>query len=380
MKITTIPRQLETDIRKNWDSGKVIIVLGPRQVGKTTLLTALCAAQGNYLELNGDNPEHRLLFANWDTERLRRLFGNYETVFIDEAQRIPEVGLIAKVVHDQMPIVRLLLSGSSALEIAGQINEPLTGRKWEYTLFPISYGEALHHFGLVAVTQRLKDFMVYGMYPEVLNSPQNTEQVLRQLAGSYLYKDLLQYQGIRKPEVVDKLLLALALQLGNEVNYNELSRNLGIDRHTIETYINLLERAFVVFRVQPFNRNLRSEISTSRKIYFYDNGIRNAIIGNFTPLHLRNDVGALWENFVVTERIKALQYNHWYGRWYFWRTHTRQEIDWVEEKDGQLSAFEFKWNPKKASARLPKTFLDTYPIAKSGTITPDNLHDFLELR
>jgi predicted AAA+ superfamily ATPase len=219
--------------------------------------------------------------------------------------------------------------------------------------------------------------LIYGTYPEVITNPNDAEHILNQIAGSYLYKDLLQYQGIRKPEVLDKLLLALALQLGSEVNCNELSRTVGVDRGTVEQYIALLEKAFVVFRVNPLARNVRNEINTTRKIYFYDTGIRNAIIGNFQPLELRQDVGALWENFIISERVKALRYKSWYGRTYFWRTYQQQEIDWIEEIDGAFSAYEFKWNPKKSKAKFSSTFLDNYPIKKTMVVTTENADEFI---
>ncbi len=214
----------------------------------------------------------------------------------------------------------------------------------------------------------------------MITQPNDAENILKQISGSYLYKDLLQYQGIRKPEVLDKLLLALALQMGSEVNYNELSKTIGIDRATAEQYISLLEKAYVVFRVPPLSRNVRNEINTSRKIYFYDNGIRNAVIGNFKSLEFRQDVGELWENFMISERVKLLNYKGWYGRTYFWRTYQQQEIDWIEEIDGEFSAFEFKWNDKKANKKFPKTFLDNYAPKRTTVVIPGNCDEFLEIK
>jgi predicted AAA+ superfamily ATPase len=258
------------------------------------------------------------------------------------------------------------------------MNEPLTGRKWEYNLFPLSWGELKSHYGYAKNIKNLNQYLIYGMYPEVISNPNEAESILKQISGSYLYKDILQYQGIRKPEVLDKLLLALALQLGSEVNYNELSRTIGVDRATVEQYISLLEKAFVVFRLSPLSRNVRNEMNTSRKIYFYDNGIRNAIIGNFKSIEFRQDIGALWENFVIAERIKTQSYNKWHGRNYFWRTYQQQEIDWIEEKDGMFSAYEFKWNTKKNNKKFPKTFLDNYSVVEQKIITPNNIDEFLE--
>ncbi len=371
-----ITRQLEALIQNRWDSGKVIIVLGPRQVGKTTLLEHICKQNGEYTFMNGDDidTQNRLEINN--EEQLKRLLSGKTTVFIDEAQRIKNIGLTLKIIHDRLKHIRLVVSGSSALELGSSIIEPLTGRKWEYHLFPISWGELVQHKTYWNALQQLETRLIYGMYPEAINQEGQEEEVLRQIAGSYLYKDLLNFQGIRKPDMLSKLLTALALQVGSEVSYNELSNTLRIDRATIEQYIGLLEQAFVVFRLQPFSRNLRNEISSSRKIYFYDNGIRNAIIGNFNPLALRTDTGALWENFLISERMKANHYRQAYGNRYFWRTHAQQEIDYIEEYDGGLHAYEFKWNPK-AKAKFSKTFTDAYPTATTQLITRDNFDAFL---
>ena len=374
-----IKRALASVLQDKWDSGKVLIVTGPRQVGKTTLLTDLCEKEGNCIYVNGDDPEDRLMLYDAGETKLRNLIGQHTTIFFDEAQRIPEIGLLLKIIHDKIKNVRVIVSGSSALELAHVMNEPLTGRKWEYNLFPFTYPELAEYFGYQKNYKNLAGYLIYGMYPEVVTKPNDAEQTLKELAGSYLYKDLLQYQEIRKPEVLDKLLLALALQLGSEVNYNELSRLIGIDRATVENYINLLEKTFIVFRLAPLARNVRNEINTSRKIYFYDNGIRNAIIGNFKPVELRQDTGALWENFMITERVKQLAYRRWHGRKYFWRTYQQQEIDWIEEIDGTFSAFEFKWNPKTGRKSFPKTFTDNYTVQKTMIVTPDIIDEFLSM-
>ncbi|WP_298305678.1 ATP-binding protein [Flavobacterium sp.] len=372
---------LERDLKKNllekWNSGKVLILIGPRQVGKTTLIRSLCEAEGNYLFINGDDAEDRMLLENAGESKLRNLIGSHKTVFFDEAQRIANIGIILKIIHDQIKGVRVVVSGSSALEIANEINEPLTGRKWEFNLFPFSWNELLKHFGALQNFKNIPQYLLYGTYPEVITNVVDAENTLKQIAGSYLYKDLLQYQGIRKPEVLDKLLLALALQMGSEVNYNELSRTVGVDRATVEQYISLLEKAYVIFRLAPLARNVRNEMNTSRKIYFYDNGIRNAIIGNFKSLEFRQDVGALWENFMISERLKILNYKKWHGRTYFWRTYQQQEIDWIEEIDGAFSAFEFKWNVKNSYKKFPKTFIDNYTIHQTMVVTPNNCDVFL---
>lgn len=373
-----INRDLQSQLLEKWNSKKVLIVTGPRQVGKTTLIRSLCEKEGNCLFINGDDAEDRVLLENAGKTKLEQIIGNYKTVFIDEAQRIKNIGLILKIIHDQIKGVRLIASGSSAFDLANEVNEPLTGRKWEFTMFPLSWNELNQHFGYFQQLKNLEQYLIYGLYPEVVVNT-NKEEILVQLSGSYLYKDLLQYKNIRKSDVLDKLLLALALQVGSEVNYSKLSQTVGVDRATVEQYITLLEKVFVIFRLNPLARNVRNEINTSRKIYFYDNGIRNAIVRNFKSLALRQDVGAMWENYLIAERIKFLSTNKINCRYYFWRTYQQQEIDWIEEKDGIFYAYEFKWNPNKAKKKFPKTFTDNYKIEKTMVVTPENCHEFLSL-
>lgn len=371
-----ITRLLEVQLRNRWNSGKALVVLGPRQVGKTTLLRKLCAEQDTYLLLNADDADVRQQLENTNELRLRQLLGPNKTVFIDEAQRIRNIGLTLKLITDQLPDVRLLVSGSSALELANEISEPLTGRKWEFRLFPISWPELVASQGYLDAHRQLETRLLYGMYPEVVTSLGDERAVLQQLSTSYLYKDLLSYGGIRKPDLLDKLLVALALQIGSEVSYSELSRLLQVDKATVENYISLLEKAFIVFRLQPLSRNLRHEINTSRKIYFYDNGIRNAVLADFKPLALRADVGGLWENFLISERQKHLHYSQQWARTYFWRTYQQQEIDYVEEQDGAFRAFEFKWSPK-AKARFPQSFIDSYAPVQTDVITREGFESFV---
>ena len=371
-----IERSLKTSLISQWDSGKVLIVTGPRQAGKTTLLRNICVEKGPFLFINGDDPEVRLQFEQAGENKLRQIIGNHTTVFIDEAQRIPDIGIIAKIIHDMLGNIRLIISGSSALEISSAINEPLTGRKWEYFLYPISWQELVDYLGYFDARKQLEQRLIYGMYPEIIIGNNDPQLLIKSLAGSYLYKDLLQFEGIRKPELLDKLLVALALQIGSEVNYNELSTLLRVDRNTIERYIDLLEKAFVVFRIHPLSRNLRNELNTGRKIYFYDNGIRNALIGDFKTLEMRNDKGALWENFMISERKKRNAYKLWYGRSFFWRTYQQQEIDLIEEIDGEFHAFEFKWN-KTSRAKFSKTFLDTYKPLRTLSVSQENFEEIL---
>ncbi|PJC62868.1 MAG: ATPase [Flavobacteriales bacterium CG_4_9_14_0_2_um_filter_32_27] len=373
-----INRDLRSQLLEKWNSRKVLVVIGPRQVGKTTLVRSLCEKEGDYLFINGDDAEDRVVLENAGKTKLEQIIGTNKTVFIDEAQRIKDIGLILKIIYDQIKGVRLIASGSSAFDLANEVNEPLTGRKWEFIMFPLSWNELNQHFGYFQHVKNLEQYLIYGLYPEIVVNT-NKEEILIQLSGSYLYKDLLQYKSIRKSDVLDKLLLALALQVGSEVNYNELAQTVGADRATIEQYITLLEKVFVIFRLNPLARNVRNEINTSRKIYFYDNGIRNAIIRNFKPLTLRQDVGALWENYLISERIKFLSTNKINCRYYFWRTYQQQEIDWIEEKDGVFYAYEFKWNPKKTKKKFPVTFTANYKIEKTMVVTPENCHEFLSL-
>ena len=371
-----IKRLLAPIILKKLGSRKAIIVLGPRQVGKTTLLKKIAENKGVYLFLNGDDTTVQQQLDGVNTQTLKQIIGKHKMVFVDEAQRIKNIGLTLKLITDQFKNIQLLVSGSSALELASEVNEPLTGRKWEYQMYPISWQELYEYVGHIDAHAQLQQRLVYGMYPEVIMKQGQEQEVLQQLAGSYLYKDLLSLGGIRKPDLLDKLLRALALQLGHEVSYNELSNMLQVDKNTINNYIHLLEKAYVIFRLQPFSRNLRNEITSSRKIYFYDNGIRNALIANFNPIGLRQDTGELWENFLISERMKLLHYSNKWANTYFWRTHDQQEIDYVEERDGQLFAFEFKWN-KKTKAKFPKTFGANYPNAKMKLITSANFEEFL---
>jgi uncharacterized protein len=372
-----IPRKLEDLIKNRMNSGKAIIVLGPRQTGKTTLIENIVAPGGDYLLLNGDDLMDREKLESQNTEVLRQIIGKKKFIFIDEAQRIKNIGLTLKIIIDQIKPEQLFVTGSSSLELANEISEPLTGRKWEYMLFPISWGELKEHTGFMDAIKQLEQRIIFGSYPEVVNNPGDEKDILKEITGSYLYKDLLIYRGIKKPDIIEKLLKALALQIGNEVSFNELAGLIQVDKNTIQSYLDLLEKAFVIFRLQPLSRNLRNEISTSRKVYFYDTGVRNALIANFNPLSLRNDTGALWENYLVSERRKVLGYKRIYANTYFWRTTYQQEIDYIEERDGKFYAFEFKWNPIK-KVKIPKKFLEGYPDAETKVIHRDNFHEFLQ--
>jgi uncharacterized protein len=371
-----IERILEKTIKNRLNKGKAIVLLGARQVGKTTLLKAIFAKSLDVLWLNGDELDVQALFETISATRLKAIFGTKKIIVIDEAQRIKDIGLRMKLITDQIPEVQLVATGSSAFELANQINEPLTGRKWEYNMYPVSFGEMVAHHGLLEEKRLLPHRMVFGYYPDVINNAGIEKEILKQLSNSYLYKDVLLLEQIKKPEGLIKLLQGLAFQVGSQVSYNELSKLCGLDAKTVEKYIVLLEQTFIVYRIGSFSRNLRSELKKSRKIYFYDNGIRNALIANFNQLELRQDVGALWENFVFSERMKYLQYQQkWTNTWY-WRTKEQKEIDCIEERDGKLTAYEFKWNPE-AKYKKPKLFLETYPQSEFKIIHKNNVEDFL---
>lgn len=371
-----ITRQLKEILQQKVDYKKAIIILGPRQVGKTTLITEIAESLGAYLYINGDDPGTRLILSNPSQAFLTRYIGNHKIIVIDEAQRIENIGLSAKMIIDAKKDIQLFISGSSSLEIANKINEPLTGRKWEYRLYPVSWKEITDYWSFAKTSTLLDDFLITGMYPEIVTHPQQAKELLSNLAGSYLYKDILESGGVRRPEILLKLLQALAWQVGNEVSYNELAQTIGADRATVSAYIDLLEKSFVIFRLTPFSRNLRNEINSTRKIYFYDNGVRNTIINNFSPLSQRNDVGALWENFLISERKKLLAYSGFYGNTWFWRNTNQAEIDYIEERDGRTSAYEFKWNPK-TKVRFPKIFQETYKPAISQVIHKENYWEWL---
>ena len=371
-----ITRILSSNILSDIHLKKVIVLLGARQVGKTTLFKKLVSKFNDVMVINGDEPDSKEQLTNLTSTRLSSVIGDKKVIIIDEAQMIPDIGIIAKRIVDYIENVQLYISGSSALELANSINEPLTGRKLEYQLFPISFGEMVNHTSLMEEKRMVPHRMVFGYYPEIISTPGHEIKLLKNLAGSYLYKDILSFGIIKKPALLDKLLKALALQLGSEVSYNELSQMIGADKETVERYINLLEKAFIIFQLNALSRNARNEIKKGKKIYFYDNGIRNALIGNFQQFEIRTDKGALWENFIISERIKTLSYNQFYGNYYFWRTFRQQEIDFIEEKDGVFSAYEFKLNPKK-KGRFSKTFTEAYPVKELKTISPGNLEEFL---
>jgi len=371
-----INRALSILINQRVNDKKVIILLGPRQVGKTTLLRHNFSTERT-LWLNGDDADTRNQLSNQSTTWIKQLVAGHDRIIIDEAQRIENIGITLKIIHDNIPEIKVIATGSSSFELANQINEPLTGRKWEFKLWPLSIGEMIKHHSLLEESRLLEHRLVYGWYPEVINNPGHEKEILNTLSDSYLYKDILTWENIKKPQKLEMLVQALAFQIGQEVSYHELGQTTGLDNETVEKYISLLEKAFIVFRLPSLSRNLRNELKKSRKIYFCDVGIRNAVIKNWNPISLRQDVGALWENFLIVERLKYKAYNSVFSNDYFWRTHAQQEIDFIEEYNGTLHAFEFKWNEKKKGS-FSKSFTQAYPNHELLTVNRKNYLEFIQ--
>ncbi len=374
-----ISRFIIKNIENRLFQGRAIIILGQRRVGKTTLMQELTKIINlPFLWLDCDEPDIVKKLTNQTSSQLKKLIGNYKVVCIDEAQRVENIGLMLKIIIDNIKDIQLIVSGSSALELSGNINEPLTGRKFEFYLYPFSVSELVAHTSNLVENRLLENRLIYGLHPTVVNSNGDEKMILKELTQSYLYRDILAYKEVRKPHILPKLLQAIALQIGNEVSYTELSRIVEVDKETIERYIDLLEKSFVVFRLNCFSRNLRNEINRSKKIYFYDNGIRNALISNFNSLDLRTDTGALWENFIISERQKINSFNENFCNTYFWRTTQQQEIDYIEETNGKLYAFEIKWRVK-SKAKIPTLFLETYKNSEGYIINKENFMDIINL-
>ena len=372
-----IIRKIEKNITDRFFSGKAILIIGARQVGKTTLARKIIEPfKEETLWLTADAPETEQMLTRPTLARLKAIIGKSRIVVIDEAQRIPDIGLTLKLFTDQLPDVQVIATGSSALDLTEKTAEPLTGRKWEFLLFPFSFSELVAHEGLIDAHGAMKHRLVFGTYPEIIAAAGDERERLNLLTTSYLYKDLFRYEQVKKPVLLEKIVRALALQIGNEVSYNEVAQLVGSSPQTVEKYIDLLEKSYVLFRLPALSRNFRNEIKRGRKIYFYDNGVRNAILGNFSSIESRTDVGALWENFLVSERIKYLHYNGIFANSYFWRTTEQKEIDYIEELDGKFRAFEFKWQPK-SKVRFPDAFMQNYSVIETAIVTPENYDGFL---
>ena len=372
-----ITRQLENNISSLLEGNKAIIIMGARQVGKSTLLRQMLGERQDVIWMNGDELDIQEIFTNMSSTRIRAILGNKRFLVVDEAQRISDIGLRLKLITDQIPEVQVIATGSSSFELASKVNEPLTGRKREFRMFPLTFKEMVQHTQFLDEVRMIPHRMVYGYYPEVVNNPGDERATLKELSDSYLYKDILSLESINKPDMLVRLLKALALQIGSQVSYNEVGTLIGLDPKTVERYVDILEKSYIVFRLGTFSRNLRNELKATRKIYFWDLGIRNAVIGNLSQVENRNDVGELWENFVIAERMKQNAYNSSFAQSYFWRTRQQHEIDYLEEVDGQLRAFEFKWNARKANVKCPESFQKAYPDASFLVITPENIEEFL---
>lgn len=372
-----IQRKLSSVLQSKFNKKKAIILIGARQVGKTTLLRQLPGlSKKKILWLNGDEADTRVLFQSASVTQLKKLIGKNEIVIVDEAQRIKNIGVGLKLITDGIPEVQLLVTGSSSLELNNTINEPLTGRKWEYQMYPLSFAEMVDHHGLLEEKRLISHRLLYGYFPDVINHPGEEREILTQLTDSFLYKDVLSLDSLKKPIALQNLLRALAFQVGSQVSYNELSQVCGMDVKTVEKYIGLLEQTYVLFRMSSYHRNLRGELSKSKKIYFYDTGVRNALINNFNTPEFRQDIGGLWENFLMVERMKYLAYSGRRVNSWFWRTVGQQEIDLIEEENGTMRAFEFKWNPK-AKVKLTPTFANAYPESSFEVIHPGNMEEFV---
>ena len=373
----TIERTIQERILQRMHRNKAILIFGARQTGKSTLSEALIQKQEeSSLTLNGDDSDIRVLFLEANATKLRSIIGNHKIILIDEAQRIQDIGLAIKIIVDQIKGVQVIATGSSSFDLASKINESLTGRKYEFQLFPFSFGEMVFHHGLIEEKRMIDHRMLYGYYPEVVTHPGEEEERLKLLASSYLYKDLLMLDKINKPAMLEKLVQALAWQVGSEVSLDEISRLLVIDRKTVEKYIDLLEKAFVIFQVPAFAQNVRNEIRKGKKIYFCDCGIRNAVINHFQPVVMRTDKGALWENFVVAERLKFLRNQGKDTKLHFWRTTQQQEIDLIEADAGKLNAIEIKYNPA-TKPKFSSTFTGAYPHAQLINVNSTNIESFL---
>jgi len=372
-----IERIIERRIVELLNLKKSVIIYGARQVGKTTLTDSILKNKADEtIIFNGDEPDVRNMFENAGSVKLKLLIGSKKFVIIDEAQKIPDIGNIVKLISDNITDVKLFVTGSSSLDIANKTKEAMTGRKIEFILYPLSFSELVNHHGLLNEKRMLETRLIFGSYPEISENINHAKILLKTLASDYLYKDVLSLESIKKPILIEKLIRALALQIGNEVSYNELANLLDADRSTIEKYIDILEKSFIIFRLGSYSRNLRNELKKSRKIYFWDNGIRNAVIGNYSNVNQRSDIGALWENYLISEKMKANSYSEKDSQSFFWRTTQQQEIDYIEVENEKISAYEFKWNPK-LKAKIPLTFSRAYIPVNEKVINSANYEEFL---
>ena len=371
-----ITRIVEKSILHRLAGNKAIIVFGPRQVGKSTLLKHILKDNNSVLWLYGDQPQTQSLFTDISVPNIKSIIGNKKIVVIDEAQMIKDIGIKLKMFTDYLGDIKVIATGSSSFDLANKINEPLTGRKWEYQLLPLSFKEMSDASSVLEEMERLETRMIYGYYPEVALHPGEEKDRLLELVNSYLYKDVLIWENVQKAEKITKLLQALAFQVGSQVSYSEIAALVGLDSKTVERYIDLLEKAFVIYRLTSYSGNLRNELKTSKKIFFYDNGVRNALISAFNPLELRNDIGMLWENFIMAELLKKDMFTRNFAHRWFWRNKQKQEIDLIHEADGVFTAYEFKWNEKK-NVPCPAAFKQAYPEIEFHVINKGNFFNYV---
>lgn len=374
-----IPRAIKNSITDRLQEGnKVVILYGPRQVGKTTLAREIISGwHGRALEISADEPRYIDVLSSRDSGRLRSLVAGYDLLFIDEAQRVPDIGINLKILHDQIPEIRTMVTGSSSFDLANSVREPLTGRTWTYNLYPISFLELSSLFNRLELDSQLEERLVYGSYPEVFSIPNQAdrEDYLYEIGNAYLYKDILELSSVKNSGKIRDLVRMLAYQVGSEVSLSEIGTALGMSKDTVGSYIDLLEKSMVVFKLSGFSRNLRKEITRNDKIFFYDLGIRNMSIGNFKPISQRDDIGSLWENFAIVERMKKLAYTRTHAQTYFWRTYTGAELDYVEEREGTLFGYELKYGAR--SARCPVSWSQTYEGSSYELINRGNYLDFV---
>ncbi len=374
-----IPQYQLANLQKLTVPGKVILVYGPRRTGKTTLLQHFIAGLDEpYHLVNGEDIFVQQVLSSQSIDKLKNFVGQKNLLIIDEAQKIPNIGLNLKLIIDHIPQIRVIASGSSSFDLALQAGEPLTGRKWTMRLFPLAQMELSQTENMAQTLARLENRLIYGSYPDVVlgSDDEFRQRYLREIISSYLYKDILELDGLRHSDKLIRLLQLLAFQIGKEVSFTELGTQLGLSKNTVERYLDLLEKAFVIYRLRGLSRNLRKEISKNPRYYFYDVGIRNALIQNFNPLNLRDDVGQIWENYLVIERLKKQEYTGISCANYFWRTYSRKEVDWVEERAGEFFAYEFKWSPSAKTA-LPKDFALAYPHTQFECVHPQNYLQFI---
>lgn len=375
---TAIPRYITSQIEQSLQPGKAVIIYGPRRVGKTTILQSIIRQYPNHLYVSGEDIHQQAWLGSRSINELTKYIGNTELLAIDEAQKIDQIGLNLKLIVDHIPNLKVIATGSSSFELANQVGEPLVGRKWQFNLYPIAQLELAPMEDLLTTKQNLSERLIFGSYPEVVKASnlETKVEILKSIVDNHLYKDILEFSGIKKHRKIVDLLKLIAFQVGYQVSLQELATRVNLSQQTVENYLDLLEKAFIIQRVFGFSRNLRSEITKTSRYYFLDNGIRNALINNFNNLTTRNDIGQLWENYLFIERMKKQSYQNLYSSNYFWRTYDQKEIDLVEEREGKLFGYEFKWS-LSSKAKAPRKWLETYPNAEYKIINPENYLEFI---